>query len=50
MTGDVNELADEPYDDSEWTRDELLAQAWEAGNSIGWEEMAEYDSIRSSDD
>lgn len=31
------------YDDSPWTRDELHAQAREAGRSIGWEEMDEYD-------
>ncbi len=31
------------YDDSGWTRDELHAQAWEAGRSLGWEEMIGYD-------
>lgn len=36
-------LAGAAYDDSGWTRDELHAAAWEAGQSIGWDEMAEYD-------
>ncbi len=36
---------DEPYDDSGWTREELLAAAWEAGKAIGWEEMDEYDNL-----
>jgi hypothetical protein len=35
----------EPYDDSEWTREELHALAWEAGKSAGWEEMNEYDDL-----
>lgn len=33
----------EDYDDSGWTRDELHAPMWEAGKSIGWEDMDEYD-------
>jgi hypothetical protein len=33
------------YDDSPWTEEELLAAAWEAGKSIGWEDMDEYDEI-----
>lgn len=33
----------EDYDDGPWTREERLALAWEAGKSIGWEEMNEYD-------
>ena len=33
------------YDDSPWTREELEAAAWEAGKSIGWEEMDEYDNL-----
>ena len=31
------------YDDGGWTRDELAAAAWDAGRSIGWEDMGEYD-------
>lgn len=38
-------LKDEDYDDSALTREELLARAWEAGKSIGWEDMDEYDDI-----
>ncbi len=33
------------FDDSGWTPDELLAQAWIAGTSIGWEDMDEYDEF-----
>ncbi len=40
-------LAGEAYDDTPWTREELHAQAWEAGRSIGWEEMDEYDDLPS---
>lgn len=40
-------LSGEPYDDSPWTREELHVQAWEAGRSIGWEEMDEYDDLPS---
>lgn len=36
-------LAD--YDDTGFTRDELHALAWEAGRSIGWEEMDEFDDL-----
>jgi PHD/YefM family antitoxin component YafN of YafNO toxin-antitoxin module len=36
-------MEDEEYDDSPWTREELEALAWEAGKSIGWEDMDEYD-------
>ena len=32
------------YDDSGWTREELHAQAWQAGHSIGWDAMDEYDA------
>ena len=38
-------LKEEEYDDSPWTREELLALAWEAGKSIGWEDMDDYDDI-----
>lgn len=40
-------LAGEAYDDTSWTREELHAQAWEAGRSIGWEDMDEYDDLPS---
>lgn len=32
------------YDDSPWTKEELVALAWEAGKQLGWEEMDDYDS------
>ena len=40
---DYEKLADEEYDDSPWTEEELMTLAWEAGKNIGWEEMDEYD-------
>jgi hypothetical protein len=36
-------LTEEEYDDSPWTRKELEALAWEAGEREGWEEMDEAD-------
>jgi hypothetical protein len=33
------------YDDSPWTKVELHALAWEAGQEAGWEEMDEYDDL-----
>lgn len=33
----------ELYDDSPWTDEEMELLAWEAGKTIGWEEMDEYD-------
>jgi hypothetical protein len=36
-------LKEDEYDDTPWTKDELQAQAWEAGKPIGWEDMDEYD-------
>jgi hypothetical protein len=39
----------EPYDDREWTHEELHALAWEAGKLSGWDEMDEYDSIPEKD-
>ena len=33
------------YDDSPWTREELSALAWAAGQEAGWDEMNEYDQI-----
>jgi alpha-D-ribose 1-methylphosphonate 5-phosphate C-P lyase len=38
-------LKKDEYDDSEWTREELHALAWEAGKRAGWEEMDEYDNL-----
>src|SRR5207247_11157862 len=35
-------LKEEEYDDSPWTREELQALAWEAGEHSGWEE---YDDV-----
>jgi PHD/YefM family antitoxin component YafN of YafNO toxin-antitoxin module len=34
-------LKEDEYDDSPWTREELQALAWEAGQHTGWEEMDE---------
>jgi hypothetical protein len=42
---DYKRLKDDEYDDSPWTSEELHALAWEAGKSIGWEDMDEYDDI-----
>src|SRR5436309_5951881 len=36
-------LTGDEYDDSPWTREELQALAWEAGERAGWEEMDESD-------
>jgi hypothetical protein len=38
-------LKDDEYDDSPWTQEELQALAWEAGKTLGWEDMDEYDQI-----
>jgi hypothetical protein len=38
-------LGTEEYDDSPLTSEELGALAWEAGMSLGWEEMDEYDDL-----
>jgi hypothetical protein len=35
------------YDDSPWTEEELERLGWEAGETIGWDEMDEYDYIPS---
>jgi hypothetical protein len=32
-------LKEQEYDDSPWTREELQALAWEAGEHTGWEEV-----------
>jgi hypothetical protein len=36
-------LKEDEYDDSPWTREELHALAWEAGQHAGWDDMDEYD-------
>jgi hypothetical protein len=36
-------LTEDEIDYSPWTKEEMLALAWEAGKSIGWEDMDEYD-------
>lgn len=36
-------LTEDAYDDSPWTREELQALAWEAGNRAGWEGEEEED-------
>jgi hypothetical protein len=36
-------LKEAQYDDSPWTRQELETLAWQAGRSVGWEDMDEYD-------
>jgi hypothetical protein len=36
-------LAEDEYDDTPWTMEELQALAWEAGKSMGWDDMDEYD-------
>jgi hypothetical protein len=38
-------MKEDEYDDSAWTKEELQALAWEAGKSIGWEDMDEYDCV-----
>jgi hypothetical protein len=34
-------LKEEEYDDSPWTKEELQALAWEAGQHADWDEMDE---------
>jgi len=36
-------LKEDEYNDSPWTREELHALAWKAGEHLEWEDMAEYD-------
>ncbi|MCE9555156.1 MAG: hypothetical protein K8T91_17535 [Planctomycetes bacterium] len=38
-------LKENEYDDSPWSREELLTLAWEAGKQSGWDDMDEYDDI-----
>jgi hypothetical protein len=33
------------YDDSPWTREEMVTLAWKTGKHAGWEEMDEYDDL-----
>jgi PHD/YefM family antitoxin component YafN of YafNO toxin-antitoxin module len=40
---DYERLKGQDYDDSPWTREELEALAWEAGDDTSWEE---YDDFR----
>lgn len=40
---DYQRLLEDDYDDSPWTKEELQAQAWAAGTSLGWEDMDECD-------
>ena len=42
---DEYERLTEEYDDSQWTREELHALAWDAGKPIGWEDMDDYDDV-----
>jgi hypothetical protein len=39
-------LKEDEYDDSPWTREELQALAWEAGEHGAWEDMDEYDDAQ----
>jgi hypothetical protein len=43
---EYDRLKEEEYDDSPWTRDELEALAWEAGEHAVWEEIDEEDDAR----
>ena len=36
-------LKEDEYDDTPWTKEELQALAWQAGEHVGWEDMDEYD-------
>jgi hypothetical protein len=36
-------LTEEEIDYSPWTKEEMLALAWETGKHAGWEDMDEYD-------
>jgi hypothetical protein len=36
-------LKEEEYDDTPWTREELQALAWNAGESAGWDDMDDDD-------
>lgn len=41
---DYERLTADEYDDSPWTPSELHTLAWEAGKTLGWEDMDEYDT------
>jgi hypothetical protein len=41
-------LKEDEYDDTPWTKGELQALAWEAGQRVGWEDMDEYDEAPES--
>jgi hypothetical protein len=36
-------LKEDEYDESTWTREEIEALAWEAGNRAEWADVDEYD-------
>ncbi len=36
--GEYERLREQEYDDSPWTRQELQALAWDAGERAGWDE------------
>jgi hypothetical protein len=40
---EYQQLKEDEYDDSPWTREELQDLAWKAGKEAGWEDMDEYD-------
>jgi PHD/YefM family antitoxin component YafN of YafNO toxin-antitoxin module len=40
-------LKDDEYDDSPWTREELQALAWEAGERTEWDEMEDNEAEKS---
>lgn len=42
---EYEQLKKDEYDDSPWTKEELQAQAWEAGKHLGWEDMDDYDRV-----
>ena len=43
MNAAVYDRLQEIYDDSPWTDDEMELLAWQAGQTIGWDDMDEYD-------
>ena len=44
---EYRQLAPADHDDTGWTREEIMAQAWIVGQSIGWDDMDEYDDLPS---
>jgi hypothetical protein len=39
LEDEYERLKEEDYDDTPWTREELQALAWEAGERAGWEDV-----------